>query len=132
MSVNWMTTVQFPEHRYPFLHCYVGITPEGHLASFQVDTASLKGKAGECEVSTTCLPAPRPNTMSGSVPLCYLTSITYPYINYLLTYGLKMKAYHMNSNLTYAVPSAFTMHVAKKRTQKVTHEMAAYFYDLHC
>ena len=54
MAVNWMTTVRFPEQIYAFLHCYVGIMPEGHLASFQVDTASfgLKAKAGECEVST--------------------------------------------------------------------------------
>lgn len=108
-----MTTVQFPEQRYSFLHCYVGITPEGHLASFQVDTASfgLKGKAGECKISPTCLPVPQPNTMSGSVLLHYLSCITY--INYLLTYGLKMKAYRMNSNLTYAVPSTFTIKDAR-------------------
>jgi len=27
MAVNLMTTVQFPEQRYSFLHCYVGIMP---------------------------------------------------------------------------------------------------------
>jgi len=106
MAVNWMTTVQFPEQRYSFLHCYIGITPEGHL-----DNASsgLKGKVGESQVPTTCLPLPQPNTLSGSLPLHYLPCITYPYINYLLTYGLKMKAYYVNSNRTYAVLSALTI-----------------------
>jgi len=73
MDVNWMTTVQFPEQRYSFLHCYVGIPPKGHPASFQVDTASfgLKGKAGECEVLATRLPLPQPNKLSGSLPPHY-------------------------------------------------------------
>jgi len=61
-----------------------------------------------------------------------LSCITHPYINYLLTYGLKMKAYHVNSNLTYAVPSNIhdKTHVAEKRTQKVTRKTRVYFYDL--
>jgi len=43
-----------------------------------------------------------------------------------------MKAYHVNSNLTYAVPSNIhdKTHVAEKRTQKVTRKTRVYFYDL--
>jgi len=77
MAVNWMTTVHFTEQRYSFFHCYVGIMPEGHLASFQVDTASfgLRGKAGECEVPTTRLAPPRSNALSGSLPLHYFHAL---------------------------------------------------------
>jgi hypothetical protein len=128
----WTGWIQFYSlnRDIPFFTAMLGSRPRVIWLHFKWTLRfGLKGKVGECEVPTTCLPLPQPNTLSGCLRQHYIPT-------HQLLVNLWFKNESISCEQQRYIHGSFNIHgkthAAEKRTQKVTRKIRAYFYDLHC